>query len=98
MAVKRVDSNQARNNWREMLDTVLAQNVDVVVTRYNKPVVTVLPYEDYLTIRDELARQRTERQTRRQLEAETLAAMIATERVLAREWNTPEEDEAWADL
>lgn len=27
-----------------------------------------------------------------------IACMIATEKVLAREWNTPEEDEAWADL
>jgi hypothetical protein len=24
--------------------------------------------------------------------------MLASESVLAREWNTPEEDEAWADL
>lgn len=98
MAVKTVDSNQARNNWREMLDTVMAENIDVVVTRYNKPVVTMLAYEDYLIVQDELTRRRAERKIQQQLEAEALATMIATERVLAKEWNTPEEDEAWADL
>ena len=98
MAVKTVDSNQARNNWRETLDTVMAQDIDVVVTRYNKPVVTMVSYEDYLTVQDDLAKRRAERKTCQQLEGETLATMIAAERVLAREWNTPEEDEAWVDL
>jgi len=98
MAVKVFDSNQARNNWREMLDTVLTGETDVVITRYNKPVATIVAYEDYLAIRDELAKRRAERRARRQVASETLATMIASERVLAREWETPEEDEAWADL
>jgi prevent-host-death family protein len=98
MGIKTVDSNQARNNWREMLDMALSQEVDVVITRYNKPVVTILDYEDYLSIREELARKRRVRQDRRQLQEEALATMLASERVLAREWDTPEEDEAWQDL
>ncbi|MFZ0548160.1 MAG: type II toxin-antitoxin system prevent-host-death family antitoxin [Candidatus Promineifilaceae bacterium] len=98
MTVKTVDSNQARNNWREMLDTVMAQDIDVVVTRYNKPVVTVVSYEDYLIVQEELTKRRAERKAQQQLEGESLATMLASEYVLAREWNTPEEDEAWADL
>jgi prevent-host-death family protein len=98
MVVKIVGSNQARNNWREMLDTVMAQDVDVIVTRNNKPIVTLMSYENYLIVKDELVRRRAERKTRQQLEGESLATMIAAEQVLAREWNTPEEDEAWADL
>jgi prevent-host-death family protein len=98
MGVKTVDSNQARNNWREMLDTALSQEVDVVITRYNKPVVTILDYEDYLSIREELAKKRALRQAQRQLQEEALATMLASERILAREWDTPEEDEAWQDL
>lgn len=31
-------------------------------------------------------------------DAELFDFMMASESVLAREWNTPEEDEAWADL
>jgi hypothetical protein len=30
--------------------------------------------------------------------SEAYQTMIASEQVLNREWNTPEEDEAWADL
>jgi len=29
---------------------------------------------------------------------QAFACMIASEDILAKEWNTPEEDEAWADL
>ena len=98
MEMKTIDSNQARNNWREMLDMVKNKDIDVVITRYNHPVVTMLDYEDYLGIRDELARQRRERQKRKQLQGEAIATMLASERILARDWDTPEEDEAWQDL
>ena len=30
--------------------------------------------------------------------SEAFQTMLASEDVLARDWNTPEEDEAWADL
>jgi len=99
MTVKALDSNQARNHWREMLDIVMADDdTDVIITRYNKPVVAVVAYEDYLDLQDELTKRRAERRARRLAKAETLATMFASERALAREWNTPEEDEAWADL
>lgn len=98
MSIKTIDSNQARNNWRELLDMAQNTDVDVVITRYNKPVVTILDYEDYLTIREELTRQRIERQAQRQYQEEALTTMLASERILAREWDTPEEDAAWQDL
>jgi hypothetical protein len=49
-------------------------------------------------IREELAKKRALRQAQRQLQEEALATMLASERILAREWDTPEEDEAWQDL
>jgi prevent-host-death family protein len=42
MGTKLIDSHQARNNWRELLDTVRSQGTDVLITRYNKPVVALL--------------------------------------------------------
>ena len=81
-----------------MLDSVLVEDTVVVVTRYHKPVVAVVPYQDSLAVRSELTKQRTTRRARQRPEGETLATMLASERVLLREWNTPEEDEAWADL
>jgi PHD/YefM family antitoxin component YafN of YafNO toxin-antitoxin module len=98
MTVKTLDTNQARNHWREMLDTVLKNEVDVVITRYDQPLVAVLAYEDYLAIHDELIKGRATRKARQQVGRETLATMIASDRVLAREWNSPAEDEAWANL
>jgi hypothetical protein len=38
------------------------------------------------------------RRAKQKIENEALATMIATERVLARDWDTSEEDAAWADL
>jgi PHD/YefM family antitoxin component YafN of YafNO toxin-antitoxin module len=98
MTVKTLDSNQARNHWREMLDTVLKNDTDVVITRYDQPVVTMLAYEDYLAVHDELVKQRAARKARQQAERETQATMLASERVLAREWDSPVEDAAWANL
>jgi prevent-host-death family protein len=95
MAVKIVDSKQARNNWREMLDTVMAQDIDVVVTRYNKPVITMLSYEDYLAIQDELMKVRLERHAQQKTENEALATTITTEQALFKDWDSPEEDEAF---
>jgi len=34
----------------------------------------------------------------RSASSEAFRTMLASEEVLARDWNTPEEDEAWADL
>ncbi len=97
MTIRTLDSNQARNKWREMLDAVLVSDVDVVITRYSRPMVTVVAYEDYLAVLDELTRRRTER-ARRRVAAESRATLLASERVLARDWESPEEDAAWATL
>ena len=97
MTFTKLDSNQARNHWREMLDLVLRRETDVVITRYNKPVATVVAYEDYLFVQDELEKRRQQRM-QRQIVSETMATALASEQVLARDWDTPEEDAAWVNL
>lgn len=96
MTIKTFESNEARAQWRDMLDLAQTNDTDVIITRYNKPVVAMVAYEDYIAVQEELQKRRARRVTRQRLEAQ--ATMIASERVLAKEWNTPEEDEAWADL
>jgi prevent-host-death family protein len=98
MPIKRLDSNQARNHWRDLLDMVQANDTDVVITRYNRPVVVVVAYNDYVAVQEELRKRRAGRRAQRRIEAEAVATMIASEQVLAKEWDTPEEDAAWADL
>ncbi len=33
-----------------------------------------------------------------QIESESYKTMLASEKVLSKDWNTPDEDEAWAHL
>ena len=91
MPVTTLESRAARKNRRDVLDVTTSGQSDVVITRYEKPVTVMIRYEGYLAIRDELLRVRAE-------ESEAFQTMLASEAVLARDWNTPEEDDAWADL
>jgi prevent-host-death family protein len=50
---KVMDSNDARLHWRDVLDAG-AKGLDVVITRYNKPVSVVIDYEDYLALVEHL--------------------------------------------
>ena len=61
MPTKMFASNVARDNWREMLDTAMASDADVVITRYGKPVVALVSYEDFLAVQDALADIQMER-------------------------------------
>ena len=98
VTVKTFESSQIHTSWNDVLDTATADDTDVIIYRSEKPIVAVVAYEDYLAVQQELARLRSLRQEQRQVQQEALVAMLASETVLAREWDTPEEDEAWADL
>ncbi len=56
-----LDSHQARAKWRDVLDEAGAGVSDVIVERYGKPVVAVIPYEDYAALREELDELRSAR-------------------------------------
>lgn len=91
MTTKTVESRAARENWRDLLDTTTAGQADVIITRYGKPVTVMIRYEDYVAVQAELVRLRAQ-------QSEAYQTMLASESMLSREWNSPEEDEAWADL
>jgi prevent-host-death family protein len=91
MSIKTLDSRTARENWRDLLDSATSGLTDIVITRHGKPVTAMIRYEDYAALQDELIRLRTQK-------LEAYQAMLASEQVLRREWDTPEEDAAWADL
>jgi prevent-host-death family protein len=50
-------SDAIRQRWRDVMDEVAA-GTDVLVERYNKPVAAVIPYEDYVALREELEEHR----------------------------------------
>lgn len=89
--VKEVESRLARAHWRDLLDDTITGQADVVITRYGKPVTAMIRYEDYVALQDELSRLRA-------TQRESVQTLLASEAVLAREWESPEEDAAWAAL
>lgn len=91
MTVKTLESRAARENWRDLLDTATAGQADVIITRYGKPVTAMIRYEDYAALQEELVKLRAQ-------QSEAYQTMLASESTLSREWDSPEEDEAWADL
>jgi prevent-host-death family protein len=62
-----MDSNDARLHWRDVLDAG-AKGLDIVITRYNKPVSVVIDYEDYLALVDHLEDLRAARRATATLE------------------------------
>ena len=61
MPVKVLDSNTARTQWRDVLDTAGAGDADVVVARYGKPMVAVIAYDDFVALQEELEELRASR-------------------------------------
>jgi prevent-host-death family protein len=91
MPVKYLDSRHAKESWHELLDTVAKGQIDIVITHHGKPLATMIRYEDYAVLLDELTRLREEK-------LELYQTMLASEPILRREWDTREEDAAWAGL
>lgn len=67
MRCKVLSSDEARTRWRDIMDAATAGE-DVVVERYGKPTVAVIPYGDYLELLDALDDLRSARQARMALE------------------------------
>ncbi|MGD9050002.1 MAG: type II toxin-antitoxin system prevent-host-death family antitoxin, partial [Anaerolineae bacterium] len=69
MPIKVLDSNKARTQWREILDSASAGSVDVVVERYGKPIVAVIAYEDYVVFQEQIDDMRDARRLSEAYEA-----------------------------
>jgi prevent-host-death family protein len=91
MFIQTLDSRTAREKWRALLDATVTGRTDVVITRHGKPVTAMIAYEDYEALQSELVRLRRHK-------LEVYQTMLASESALRKEWETPEEDAAWADL
>ena len=58
MKVRTVSSEQARTEWRTLLDLASQGDVDIVIERHGKATAAVIGYETYLAIRSTLAEMR----------------------------------------
>ena len=59
MTVRTMSSEQARTEWRALLDLASQGGVDVVIERHGKATAAVISYEMYRTIQSTLAETRT---------------------------------------
>ncbi len=68
MAYQILNSEDARTRWRDILD-IAGTGQDVVIARYGKPMVAVIPIADYDALLEELEELRAARHAQQSLEA-----------------------------
>ena len=58
MTIRKMSSEQARTDWRALLDLASQGGVDIVIERHGKPTAAVINYETYRAIQSALAEAR----------------------------------------
>jgi prevent-host-death family protein len=64
--VHTINSEQARTQWRELLDIASRGDVDIVINRHGKPTAAVISYEAYQAVQNLLENFREIETTRGQ--------------------------------
>jgi prevent-host-death family protein len=59
MTIRKMSSEQARTEWRTLLDLASQGSVDIVIERHGKPTAAVINYETYRSIQSALAEARS---------------------------------------
>ncbi|MCJ7566829.1 MAG: type II toxin-antitoxin system prevent-host-death family antitoxin [Anaerolineales bacterium] len=52
--IREVSSRDAREKWRDILDSIMKGDGDVAISRYGKPIAVLIPAKDYREIAEEL--------------------------------------------
>jgi prevent-host-death family protein len=69
MTLLTVGSKEARSNWRDILDRVLAGENDILIERNGKLIAAIIPASDYEELMDELEDLRSARRAAAAYEA-----------------------------
>jgi prevent-host-death family protein len=67
MALRVLNTNEARLKWRDVVDAASSGETDTVIERYGKPLVAVIPFEDYEALEEALDDLRATRRAERAL-------------------------------
>ena len=62
-SIREVGSREARKEWREVLDSVMAGESDVLISRHGQEIAVLIPARDYYAILEELEEIRLSRLT-----------------------------------
>ncbi len=52
--IREIGSREARKEWRELLDAVMAGDSDVLISRHGREIAALIPARDYYAILAEL--------------------------------------------
>ncbi len=52
--IREIGSREARKEWRELLDAVMAGDSDVLISRHGREIAVLIPARDYYAILEEL--------------------------------------------
>ena len=69
MTTINIGSREAHQKWRDLLDAAQAGSTDTVIERNGKPVAVLIPYRDYLELREALEDLRAARRAAQTYEA-----------------------------
>lgn len=90
---------------RTIFEEVAGKGVEYVLTRGTRPEVVLIPYAEFVEFlewRKQAVSQEFDQTIARVAEQDTkytaYRTMLASEPVLQQEWDSPEEDAAWANL
>ncbi|MCK5429380.1 MAG: type II toxin-antitoxin system Phd/YefM family antitoxin, partial [Anaerolineales bacterium] len=53
-SLREISSREARKEWREVLDTVMTGESDVLISRHGQEIAVLIPARDYHSILEEL--------------------------------------------
>ena len=68
MPAKTMSSDEARSNWRRLLEGALTGDSDTIIERYGRPIGALIPFSDYIAVLETLEEMRLARQAMPALE------------------------------
>ncbi len=68
MPARTMSSDEARSNWRRLLESALIGDSDTIIERYGQPVGALIPFADYIAVLEALEDVRLARQAMPALE------------------------------
>ena len=68
MPARTMSSDEARSNWRRLLESALTGDNDTVIERYGQPIAALIPYADYIAVLETLEDLRSARRAMPALE------------------------------
>lgn len=57
MKIARMSNEEARINFHNLIENAI-KRIDTIIERYNRPMAVVIPYDDYIAIKDVLEEYR----------------------------------------